>query len=313
MRRVFAYSIGRQGMVRFLKSLAAAVLLWALVSAHAQQSRPDPTLSPAFKEAAAKPTPRTPDGHPDLTGFWTTGATGDHIFGAVQSGSAAPLGQAQVGADGKTLDLGIENERDICIQNVKDAKKRWDAAKLLRPSYKPKYQARVEENFRRMQYLDPAFRCQPEGVPRVGAPREIVQTPKALYLFYLQYENNNTFRVIPTDGRQHNKDVDAMANGDSIAHWEADTLVVDVTNLSEDTWLDKDGDIHSSSMHVIERLTRQGNLLHYAVTVEDPEMFTKPWLPAPRTLILGQPSEHIGENYPCSERSTPHLVNDDHH
>src|SRR4029077_14880122 len=126
MRRAFASCSSRQGRVRVLVYAATAVLLWALGSTHAQISPPvDPALPPAFKEAAAKPTPRTPDGHPDLTGYWTTGATGDHIFGAVQSGSAAPLGQAQVDDDGKSLDLGIENERDICIQNVKDAKKRW--------------------------------------------------------------------------------------------------------------------------------------------------------------------------------------------
>ena len=312
MRRAFAYCIGRQGRVQVLVYAATAVLLLALVSTHAQQSSVDPSLSPAFKEAAAKPTPRTPDGHPDLSGYWTDGdLNGGNP--SVRAGSAAPLGQAQLGADGKTLDLGLKNERDRCIQNVKDAKKRWEAAKLLRPSYKPQYQATVENNFNRQQFLDPAFRCQPEGVPRVGVPREIVQTPKALYFFYVQYENNNVFRAIPTDGRSHNKDLDAMANGDSIGHWEGDTLIVDVTNLSEDTWLDKDGDIHSPELHVIERFTRQGNILHYAVTVEDPEMFTKPWLPKPSTVILGQPVEHIGENYPCSERSTPHFVNDDHH
>ena len=312
MRRAFAYCSSRQGRVQVLVYAATAVLLLALGSTHAQQSPVDPALSPAFKEAAAKPTPRTPDGHPDLTGYWTTGVpSGGNT--SVQAGSAAPLGQAQLSADGKTIDLGLKNERDRCIQNVKDAKKRWEAAKFLRPSYKPQYQATVEGNFNRQQFLDPAFRCQPEGVPRVGVPREIVQTPKELYFFYVQYENNNVFRAIPTDGRSHNKDADAMAMGDSVGHWEEDTLVVDVTNLSEDTWLTKDGDIHSSAMHVIERFTRQGNILHYAVTVEDPEMLTKPWLPKPSTMILGQPAEHIGENYPCSERSTPHLANDDHH
>ena len=313
MRRAFASCSSRQGRVQVLIYVATAVLLLALGSTHAQISPPvDPALSPAFKEAAAKPTPRTPDGHPDLTGYWTIGEpSGGNT--SVQAGSAAPLGQAQLSADGKTLDLGLKNERDRCIQNVKDAKKRWEAAKLLRPSYKPQYQATVEDNFNRQQFLDPAFRCQPEGVPRVGVPREIVQTPKELYFFYVQYENNNVFRTIPTDGRSHNKDVDAMAMGDSVGHWEGDTLVVDVTNLSEDTWLTKDGDIHSSAMHVVERFTRQGNILHYAVTVEDPEMLTKPWLPKPSTMILGQPGEHIGENYPCSERSTPHLANDDHH
>jgi len=312
MRRAFAYCISRQGRVQVLVYAATAVLLLALGTTHAQQSPVDPALSPAFKEAAAKPTPRTPDGHPDLSGYWTDGdLNGGNP--SVRAGSAAPLGQAQLGADGKTLDLGLKNERDRCIQNVKDAKKRWEAAKLLRPSYKPQYQATVENNFDRQQFLDPAFRCQPQGVPRVGVPRGIVQTPKALYFFYVQYENNNVFRVIPTDGRSHNKDLDAMAMGDSVGHWEGDTLVVDVTNISEDTWLDRDGDIHSPELHVVERFTRQGNLLHYAVTVEDPEMLTKPWSAKPSTMTLGQPPEHIGENYPCSERSTPHLATDEHH
>ncbi len=278
MRRAFVCCIGRQGRVQVLVYAATAVLLLALVSTRAQILPVDPSLSPAFKEAAAKPTPRTPDGHPDLSGYWTDGdLNGGNP--SVRAGSAAPLGQAQLGADGKTLDLGLKNERDRCIQNVKDAKKRWEAAKLLRPSYKPQYQATVENNFNRQQFLDPAFRCQPEGVPRVGVPREIVQTPKAFYFFYVQYENNNVFRAIPTDGRSHNKDLDAMANGDSIGHWEGDTLIVDVTNLSEDTWLDRDGDIHSPELHVIERFTRQGNILLYAVTADAAGLFTKPWLP----------------------------------
>jgi hypothetical protein len=119
--------------------------------------------------------------------------------------------------------------------------------------------------------------------------------------------------VVPVDGRPHRKDADAMADGDSVGRWEGDTLVVDVTNLSEDTWLDTDGDIHSSAMHVVERLTRKGNALRYEVTVEDPEMMTKPWSPRPRTVLLGKPGEHVEQNYPCSERSTPHLTNLDRH
>src|ERR1700680_3797214 len=74
MRRAFAYCSSRQGRVQVLVYAATAVLLLALGSTYAQQSPVDPALSPAFKEAAAKPTPRTPDGPPDLTGYWTTGA-----------------------------------------------------------------------------------------------------------------------------------------------------------------------------------------------------------------------------------------------
>jgi len=64
---------------------------------------------------------------------------------------------------------------------------------------------------------------------------------------------------------------------------------------------------------VVERLTRKGNTLRYEVTVEDPVMLTKPWSPRPRTVLLGKPGEHIEQNYPCSERSTPHLANEDRH
>jgi len=258
----------------------------------------------AIRQAAAMPTPRTTAGLPDLTGFWTDGS--------LDIGSILAPNSTTVSGDGKVTQLGFASERLLCERGVASFKKRAGDASL-RPSYKPEYRARVDENFRRQQYLDPSFRCQPEGVPREGPPKEIVQTPTALYFFYRPVENNRSFRVVPTDGRPHRKDADAMADGDSVGRWEGDTLVVDVTNLSEDTWLDTDGDIHSSAMHVVERLTRQGNALRYEVTVEDPETMTRPWSPRPRTVLLGKPGEHVEQNYLCSERSTPHLTNLDRH
>jgi hypothetical protein len=258
----------------------------------------------ALKEAAAKPTPHAPDGHPDLTGFWTDGSP--------DVGAILAPNPTTVSKDGKVTQLGFDSERALCDRGVASFKRRA-ADPSLRPSYKREYQARVDDNFKRQQYLDPAFRCQPEGVPRAGVPAEIVQTPAALYFFYRPRENNSSFRMIPTDGRLHNKEADAMADGDSVGRWERDTLIVDVTNLSEDTWLDVDGDIHSSATHVVERFTRRGDTLRYEVTVEDPVMLTKPWTPRPRTVILGKPGQHVEQNYPCSERSTPHLANFDRH
>jgi hypothetical protein len=258
----------------------------------------------AIKQASGMPTPRTATGLPDLTGFWTDGS--------LDIGTILAPNAPTVSGDGKVTQLGFAPERLLCERGVASFKKRT-ADPSLRPSYKPEYQARVDENFRRQQYLDPSFRCQPEGVPREGPPKEIVQTPTTLYFFYRPVENNRSFRVVPIDGRPHRKDVDAMVDGDSVGRWEGDTLVVDVTKLSEDTWLDTDGDIHSSAMHVVERLTRKGNALRYEVTVEDPEMMTKPWSPRPRTVLLGKPGEHVEQNYPCSERSTPHLTNLDRH
>ena len=293
-------------------TLAATIVWWISAQAGGQQvpgSGPPPAnrfglSEAAIKEAESQPTPRASDGHPDLTGFWNDGSP--------DLGTILAPNPIAVSQDGKVTQLGFGAERALCERGVENFKRRT-ADPSLRPAYKPEYQARVADNFKRQQYLDPAFRCQPEGIPRSGAPKEIVQTPAALYFFYRTLENNNSFRVIPTDGRPHTKDADGMSDGDAVGRWEGDSLVVDVTNFNDDTWLDTDGDIHSSAMHVVERFTRRGNALRYEVTVEDPVMLTKAWTPRPRTVILGKPGQHVEQNYPCSERSTPHLTNLDRH
>ena len=95
--------------------------------------------------------------------------------------------------------------------------------------------------------------------------------------------------------------------GDSVGHWEGNTLVVDVVGLDDSTWLggaqghtepaafgepknhqiiEKYALVHSDQEHVVERYTRHGDMLFYEATVEDPVMFTKPWVLTPRHLLL---------------------------
>jgi hypothetical protein len=76
--------------------------------------------------------------------------------------------------------------------------------------------------------------------------------------------------------------------GYSVGRWEGDTLVIDSISFVDTTWLGRGGLIHSSDMHIVERLTRQGDALLYDVTVEDPEMFLKPWVIPTRTLVLNK-------------------------
>jgi len=106
--------------------------------------------------------------------------------------------------------------------------------------------------------------------------------------------------------------------GDSVGTWEGDTLVIDTRNISEDTWLDKDGSYHSKDMRVVERLTRRGNALSIEVTVHDP-IFEKPFQFKPGQgspsgiLVLGSPGTHVLEDYPCVERSLDHMLSGEKH
>ena len=66
--------------------------------------------------------------------------------------------------------------------------------------------------------------------------------------------------------------------GQSVAHWEGETLVVNVTDMNDGSWFDRAGNFHSDKLHVVERYTRTGpNEIQYEATMEDPNVFTRPW------------------------------------
>ena len=185
------------------------------------------------------------------------------------------------------------------------------AANVNKPEYKPEWLAKVKELSAKQGVLDPAFYCKPQGVPRMGPPSQIVQTPGQVVFLYT---TGNTFRVIPTDGRKHRTDVDASYLGDSVGRWDGDTLVVEVTNFNDDTWLASDGYFHTEAMKVTDRLRREGDTLTYTATVDDPAVLAKPWTTTPRQLKLStSAAEALVENPPCVERDASHIVTLDHH
>ena len=117
--------------------------------------------------SASKPTPRTADGHPDLNGIWGTGGQGSS--NTVQKGNTQIVVFQLEGADpleGKDLFAALDR-RGVARK----------AAAPNKPSYKPELQAKLKEMSDLQARLDPAFYCKPEGVPRMGAPNQIVQTP----------------------------------------------------------------------------------------------------------------------------------------
>jgi len=138
---------------------------------------------------------------------------------------------------------------------------------------------------------DPVMTCQPLGLPRQGAPRRIYQSADDITFLYTQYADAGgglgEFRVIPTDGRKHDEEAE-FANtyyGDTVGHWEGDTLVLDSIGFNDRTWLGRGGFFHTDQMHIVERFTRQGNTILYEVTVEDPGVLVEPWVLTPRTLV----------------------------
>jgi hypothetical protein len=126
---------------------------------------------------------------------------------------------------------------------------------------------------------DPVItKCYPPGVPRIYLqpfPLQIVQTPKEVILLY---EYDHTVRQVFTDGRKHPDDLTPTYMGDSIGHWDGDTLVVDTIGFNDKTWLDRAGRPHSDQLHVIERFQRMNqNDLELDITMEDPKALAKPW------------------------------------
>jgi hypothetical protein len=126
---------------------------------------------------------------------------------------------------------------------------------------------------------DPVYNhCSPPGVPRVYVhpfPMKIVQAPGEVIMLF---EYDSLRREIYTDGREHDTSLGPSWMGDSIGHWEGDTLVVDTINFNDKTWVDRVGHPHSDALHVVERF-RRINHEHLLddITIEDPKAYSKPW------------------------------------
>jgi hypothetical protein len=119
-------------------------------------------------------------------------------------------------------------------------------------------------------------RCLPGGLPSIGGNsfRRIVQTPGGITMYYDVGQGQGWQRNIVMNGSPHLPASIRQWFGDSRGHWEGDTLVVDVTNFSPKT--DYQGS--RENLHLVERWTRTGpTSLEYAVTVEDPTVWARPW------------------------------------
>ena len=142
--------------------------------------------------------------------------------------------------------------------------------------YKP--EALAQRNKNRDNWLagDPEIKCYLPGVPRatyMPYPFQILQNDTQVFIAY-EYAGavRNIFMKDPGPAP-----VDSWM-GQSVGHWEGNTLVVNVTGLADQTWFDRSGNYHSDALQVVERYTRTSpDVMLYEATMTDPNVFTRPW------------------------------------
>jgi hypothetical protein len=236
----------------------------------------------AAQAAAAPPLPRTADGHPDLSGVWWRGAD---VGGRPAGGrGAAPLGGRGRGAGTPPPTF----------------------AGLYQPSALAKAKTLTDKDDPSLSCVSTAFGTLNVSLFDVGAVGQIVQTPKFVVMLTETYQG---FQIVPTDGRQHRDNIAPSWRGDAVGHWDGDTLVVDKTNFTDNTWISAEGRVsfHSDRLHIVERYRRvDGNTLEIEATLEDPKVLTRPWVVPKQTLQLA-PFDQIME-LNCSGAEVKSLI-----
>lgn len=205
-------------------------------------------------QTAAYKASRTADGKPNLNGIWQANTTANFDL---EAHAAKPSPVIALGAVGAIpAGLGVVEGGAI--------------------PYKPEALAKKKANAENWLTLDPEVKCFMPGVPRatyMPFPFQIVQTPTTILM---AYEFASTSRVINIAAPSE-APVDSWM-GYSSGRWEGETLVVDVKGFNDQSWFDRAGNYHSDALHVVERYTPiSPDALQYEATIEDPNVFTRPW------------------------------------
>ena len=313
-----------QRFLAFIGILAAGVALLAPLPAAAQAP------APAAKKTAVAKTwtpPRTPDGQPDLQGVWTNPtitpferpvALANKQFlteteaaelekQAAQNRVDRPPSQGDVGNYNQFwFDSGTKVVSTLQTSLVVDPP---DGRVPVKASAEAKRDYNLAHNADSYEYMSVWDRCITRGVPAGMFPAgynnayQIVQIPGYVVLLY---EMIHEARVIPLDERPHPPQNVRQWNGDSRGRWDGNTLIVDTTNYNGKGWIATSaatgrikGIPQSEALHVVERFTRiNSDTIQYEVTIEDPEVYTRPWKVA---IPLERDSNYQIFEYACHE------------
>jgi len=258
--------------------------------------------------------PRTPWGHPDLQGVWTTDAEVSVPLERPRAlGERAVLTGAELAARlefEKKLARDDPAERDpLRYGPVGDGPVHWfewgtqpsartsliiDPPDGRIPAWTAEAQARVVDGTRAVGYgdragslgngpfngpedLSLADRCITRGLPTTWLPQVYnngFEIVQSSDHVVVYYERLHEPRVIPLNRDSHLTPNIRQWMGDSRGHFDGDTLVVDVTNFSDRTSFRRSGEM----LHLIERYTRvDAETMRVEVTVDDRTTWTRPW------------------------------------
>jgi hypothetical protein len=212
--------------------------------------------------------PRLPDGKPDFNGIWQ--AMGSAHY-EIERHMARPAMMLRQGPHGPLPAVPVL--RLGAVGSVPGGMGVVEGGAI---PYKPDAQKKREENRANWIDRDPEIRCYMPGVPRatyMPFPFQILQNQKQ---FFITYEFAGAFRDVYFTNPGPAETDSWM--GQSVGRWEGDTLVVEVTGQNDQTWFDRSGTHHSNQLRVVERYTMTSpHHIRYEATIEDPEVFTKPW------------------------------------
>ena len=272
------------------------------------QTAPHVTKESARTKTKASTLPRTADGHPDLQGIWTnttitplersTDLAGKSVLTETEAAAYEKQILDRVNFDRRDGGPGVDvtraynnlfMDRGTQLATI-DGKKRTsiivDPPDGRIPPLTPEGTKRVDAQTKSLEVYD-SYRNRPlaercvigqastGGPPMLPGPYnnnyQIVQTPEYLMILVEQIHD---VRIIRLDGRPHLPGNVRQWMGDSLGHWEGDTLVVDTTNLTDKTGFRGS----TENLHVIERFARvDANTILYRFTIDDPSTFTRQW------------------------------------
>jgi hypothetical protein len=255
------------------------------------------------------PTPRLPNGKPDLSGIWGLRAAGGGGGGAAAAGQRGGAGQrgagdGQRGAAPAPPAVPPLPPDGIPIATFGSAGRGFKDDLPFQPAAAELMKKRQADNSKD----NPDAHCLPMGFLQFHnhpEPRKMIQSAGLLVIIY---EANEGLRQIYTDGRKlpNKDDVEPWYYGYSVGHWDGDTLVVETTGFNDGQWLDVRGSPMTDAAKVTERFKRPNyGTLEIEITVDDPKAYTKPFTVKVNQRIM--PDTELIE-FICEDRDATHYV-----